>query len=210
MFQRLVIFAALDARCDFRCPPVRPAAAENSRWISAADNSPPITSSRESAPAADRWPAIFSCGVRAPPRAARASAIFLKTSVSCVAKPLTVSTRFGIRSARRCRATSTCDHGAFTASRCVTRSLRRSRTCRPPPRRRPPAPRMMIRAAFTCVLLFLRGGPPRRSRWRSPSDRMPANRPARKSRGFDALLPHVEQFFEGRGVDAEVLPRALR
>ena len=75
-------------------------------------------------PQVDRWPAIFSAGVRAPAIAARASAMFLKTSVSCAAKPFTVSTRLGIRSARRCSATSTCAHAAFTASRCVTRSLR--------------------------------------------------------------------------------------
>src|SRR5258705_6637644 len=50
--------------------------------------------------------------------------MFLKTSVSCAAKPFTVFTRFGIRSARRCRATSTLLQAALTLSRWVTRSLR--------------------------------------------------------------------------------------
>src|SRR5207249_8747797 len=43
-----------------------------------------------------------------------------KTVCSCAANPFTVSTRFGIKSARRCRTTSTWDHAAFTASRFTT------------------------------------------------------------------------------------------
>src|SRR5579863_812281 len=38
--------------------------------------------------------------------------------------PFTVSTRLGIRSARRCSTISTCDHAALTASFLVTRVLR--------------------------------------------------------------------------------------
>src|SRR5439155_415227 len=67
---------------------------------------------------------ILSDGVRAPAIAARAFAIAVNTSVSCLAKPFTVSTRLGTRSARRCRATSTCAHDPAMASRWVTRSLR--------------------------------------------------------------------------------------
>src|ERR1700747_1055870 len=46
------------------------------------------------------------------------------TVCSCLAYPFTVSTRFGIRSARRCSTTSTCDHADFTASFLLTRLLR--------------------------------------------------------------------------------------
>src|SRR5215471_5330190 len=42
------------------------------------------------------------------------------TVCSCCAYPFTVSTRFGIRSARRCSTMSTCDHAAFTASFLLT------------------------------------------------------------------------------------------
>src|SRR5215469_14847380 len=38
--------------------------------------------------------------------------------------PLTVSTRLGIKSARRCRTTSTCDHADLTASFLLTSELR--------------------------------------------------------------------------------------
>src|SRR5437868_5689299 len=68
--------------------------------------------------------AIFSCGVRAPPRAARAAVTESITCCSWVAKPFTVFTRFGIRSARRCSATSTCDQAAAIASFWTASSLR--------------------------------------------------------------------------------------
>ena len=47
-----------------------------------------------------------------------------KTFSSCAAYPFTVSTRLGMRSARRCNTTSTCDHAEFMASRLRTISLR--------------------------------------------------------------------------------------
>src|SRR6266705_408564 len=57
-----------------------------------------------------------SAGVRAESNAERALAMSPKTVCSCAAKPFTVSTRLGIKSARRCSTTSTCAHAAFTAS----------------------------------------------------------------------------------------------
>src|SRR5947207_1564568 len=51
-----------------------------------------------------------SCGVRAPAIWARAFAIAVKTPSSCLAYPFTVSTRFGIRSERRCNAESTSEN----------------------------------------------------------------------------------------------------
>src|SRR5262249_41912085 len=62
-------------------------------------------------------------------RADLALAISPKTVCSCWANPFTVSTRLGIRSARRCNTISTCDHAAFTASFLVTSVLRTPTYC---------------------------------------------------------------------------------
>ena len=63
-------------------------------------------------------------GVRAPIIAARAEVTESTTASSCLANPFTVSTRFGIRSARLCSTLSTWAHAARMASCCATRSLR--------------------------------------------------------------------------------------
>src|SRR3954453_19240037 len=86
--------------------------------------------------------------------AARASAMFLKTSVSCDAMPLTVFTRFGIRSARRCSATSTVLHAAATASRCVTSSLRTPTYLLHAIIPASASTMSTIKPIFTCSLLF--------------------------------------------------------
>src|SRR5258705_13167356 len=80
--------------------------------------------------------------------------MFLKTSVSCAAKPFTVFTRFGIRSARRCSATSTVLHAAVTASRCVTRSLRTLTYLLHAIIPASASTMSMIKPIFTCSLLF--------------------------------------------------------
>src|SRR5260370_30989089 len=64
-----------------------------------------------------RWlAAILSDGVLAESNCDRACAISPNTVCSCLVIPFTVSTRLGIRSARRCSTTSTCDQAHFTAS----------------------------------------------------------------------------------------------
>src|SRR5436190_10769448 len=88
--------------------------------------------------------------------AARASAMFLKTSVSCEAKPLTVFTRFGIRSARRCSATSTVLHAAVMASLCVTSSLRTLTYLLHAIIPNSATTMSTINPIFTCLLLFPR------------------------------------------------------
>src|ERR1022692_260788 len=84
--------------------------------------------------------------------------MFLKTSVSWDAKPFTVSTRLGIRSLRRCRATSTVLQEAVTASRRVTRSLRTSTNLLQAPIPTRSRTATTIRAIFTGVLLIFRFG----------------------------------------------------
>ena len=80
------------------------------------DNAP------ESSPCAawNRWNAcgsLMSSGVaRMLPTFERASVTPSSTSRSCCAKPFTVSTRFGIKSARRWYWFTTSDHAAFTCS----------------------------------------------------------------------------------------------
>ena len=80
---------AAPPRCGSPSRPVRPAAAGNFRSTAVADNSPTITSSRDSA--LSSWPLagdpVF-CGVRAPTSAARALAMFANTSVSCCGESL--------------------------------------------------------------------------------------------------------------------------
>src|SRR5262245_45274080 len=53
----------------------------------------------------------------------RASAMSLYTLSSCCAKPLVVSTRFGMRSLRRCSWFSTCAHCVLIASSSLTNRL---------------------------------------------------------------------------------------
>jgi len=59
-------------------------------------------------PGVPAFAAAASFGETAPARRLLASATFSNTSFSCAAYPFTVSTRFGIRSARRCRTFCTC------------------------------------------------------------------------------------------------------
>src|SRR5688572_1022606 len=59
---------------------------------------------------------MVSSGVFAPAIFSREAAIAVKMSRSCAAKPLTVSTRFGIRSLRRWSWFCTCPHWALIAS----------------------------------------------------------------------------------------------
>src|SRR5260221_13210096 len=84
-----------------------------------------MTSRRLSAESRAPFAAILSAGVFAPINAERAAAMSPKTFSSCCANPFTVSTRLGIKSARRCSTTSTCAHDALTASRFTTIWLRR-------------------------------------------------------------------------------------
>src|SRR5439155_21642946 len=75
--------------------------------------------------AADCWLAawIVSSGDLAASSRDLESAMSLYTPSSCAAYPLTVSTRFGIRSLRRCSWFSTCAHWALIASSCPTNLL---------------------------------------------------------------------------------------
>src|SRR2546423_5966625 len=79
-----------------------------------------MASKRPRAPSSCWLAAIFSEGVPAESNCERALAISPKTVCSCFAIPFTVSTRLGIRSARRCSTMSTCDQAAFTASFLLT------------------------------------------------------------------------------------------
>src|SRR6266567_9453503 len=83
-----------------------------------------MANSRPKAPSRCWLAAILSAGVLAESNCDRACAISPNTVCSCFVIPLTVSTRFGIRSARRCSTTSTCDHADFTASFLLTSVLR--------------------------------------------------------------------------------------
>src|SRR6266566_4997238 len=75
-----------------------------------------MASRRPRAPSSRWFAAILSAGVPAESNCERACAISPNTVCSCLAIPFTVSTRFGIRSARRCSTTSTCDQADLTAS----------------------------------------------------------------------------------------------
>src|SRR5258706_5490639 len=66
---------------------------------------------------------MVCAGVVAPASFARESAICPKTSFSCCAIPFVVSTRFGMRSLRRCSWFSTCAHCAFMLSSLLTNEL---------------------------------------------------------------------------------------
>src|SRR4051794_24753031 len=130
--------------------------------------------------------------------------MFLKTSVSCLATPLTVSTRFGIRSARRCRATSTCDHWALTASRCVTSSLRTLTNLPPAATPITTSTSNKTSATFTTILLFLQ-----------PVDGVDHGRDSLEVAGqhghrlhltrLQPLFANIQQPLEGRAVEAETL-----
>ena len=63
-----------------------------------------------------RWPRSSSPGLCAFSSPARALAMSPNTVLSSLVNPFTVSTRLGIRSARRSSCTSTSDHAAFTFS----------------------------------------------------------------------------------------------
>src|SRR2546423_9679271 len=66
---------------------------------------------------------MVCAGVLAPAIFARDSAIWPKTSFSCCAIPFVVSTRFGMRSLRRCSWFSTCAHCALMLSSWLTNVL---------------------------------------------------------------------------------------
>src|SRR5438477_1768011 len=83
-----------------------------------------MSNSRPKAPSRCWLAAILSAGVLAESNCDRACAISPNTVCSCLVIPLTVSTRLGIRSARRCSTTSTCDHADLTASFLLTSVLR--------------------------------------------------------------------------------------
>src|SRR5437588_3425522 len=66
---------------------------------------------------------MVCAGVVAPAIFARESAIWPKTSFSCCAIPFVVSTRFGIKSLRRCSWFSTCAHCVLIPSSWPTNLL---------------------------------------------------------------------------------------
>ena len=75
--------------------------------------------------AASSWfeAAILSAREPAPTIAARALAMLSNTDFSWLAYPFTVSTRLGIRSARRCSWFSTCPQAASTCCSSLTMRL---------------------------------------------------------------------------------------
>src|SRR5579871_664106 len=127
---------------------------------------------------------------------------------SCLAYPFTVSTRLGMRSARLCSVTSTCDHSAATASLRLTRSLRMLTNCPPT------ASRITTSTAITIRAIFMS--------WFAPLFFQPVHgvdhdidlleirieqdnwfQVAR----LDAVFSQIEKVCEWLGVDAELIPR---
>src|ERR1039458_8084222 len=140
-------------------------------------------------------------------RAARASAMSLNTSVSCDAMPFTVATRLGIRSARRCSWVSTSAHCPSMALRCCTR-LFRMLTYWPPTinasKTTAPITIQAIFAAFTFSMLFLQPV----HRVDHGGDSLQIGRQQGRRIGLarlEALFADVQQFFEGKRVEAEAL-----
>src|SRR5262249_1472957 len=130
------------------------------------------------------------------------------TAFSCPANPFTVFTRLGIRSARRCSATSTCAQAPLMASSWTASSLRTETNF--PANMSPPSSRtpntisstfMMVASLFKAIDRvddhrdFLQVGPYYGRRI--------------QVLGFDFVLAQMEQLFEGRCVDPEHEPRLV-
>ena len=115
VLDRVVIALALDGDAVFGARQFVLQAQEIFIGLEAADSSPPSPTAARSLRRVAGWRRSCRRGCRRESSAERALAISPKTVCSCCANPFTVSTRFGIRSARRCSTMSTCDHAAFTA-----------------------------------------------------------------------------------------------
>src|SRR5579872_550182 len=107
-----------------------------------------MASRRPSDPSSCAFAAIRSAGVCALSSVERALAMSPNTVCSCAAYPFTVSTRLGIKSARRCSTTSTCDHSAETAWFFTTIWLRRPTYIAPIPSATTPSNTNAVHALF--------------------------------------------------------------
>src|SRR5437899_2098386 len=168
-----------------------------------------------------------SAGLRAPSSAARAFAISPKTVCSWAAMPLTVSTRFGMRSARRCKTTSTSAQVAFTVSDLRTISFRRPTYDAPiSTARNTSAPRtasslLIFPPAYTLARAtshpLLKLDAARRAQapvhfFHDARDDLEKSREERPDGHLllSALaLPHIEDSVEGSHVNPEQLPQAI-